>query len=40
VPTLSKGDIIVIDNLPAHEVARGRKLIETVGGRRARLPAA
>ncbi len=37
-PSLSKGDIVVIDNLPAHKVAGVRKLIEAVGVRLIYLP--
>jgi len=33
VPTLSPGDIVVLDNLPAHKVPRARKSIEQVGAR-------
>src|SRR5208283_4208407 len=31
VPTLSQGDIVVIDNLPAHKGARVEKLIKSAG---------
>ena len=37
-PTLSKGDMVVIDNLPAHKVAGVRKLIEAAGAKLIYLP--
>jgi transposase len=38
VPTLRPGDIVVMDNLPAHKVAGVRAAIEAVGARRRLLP--
>ncbi|GCE78998.1 transposase [Komagataeibacter oboediens] len=38
VPTLSPGDIIVLDNLPAHKVPGARKAIERVGAQMMFLP--
>ncbi len=38
VPTLSPGDIVVLDNLPAHKVPGARKAIEQVGARMMFLP--
>jgi transposase len=38
VPTLHPGDIVVMDNLPAHKVAGVRTAIEAVGARRCLLP--
>jgi transposase len=38
VPTLSEGDIVVMDNLPAHKAAGVRDAIETVGARLMFLP--
>jgi len=38
VPTLNPGDIVVMDNLPAHKVAGVRGLIERVGARLLYLP--
>lgn len=38
VPTLSQGDIVVLDNLPAHKVPGARKAIERVGARMMFLP--
>lgn len=38
VPTLSEGDTVVIDNLPAHKVAGVRKLIEDAGAKLIYLP--
>jgi transposase len=38
VPTLHPGDIVVMDNLPAHKVAGVRAAIEAVGARRRLLP--
>lgn len=37
-PTLSDGDIVVMDNLPAHKGARVRELIEATGARLLLLP--
>jgi transposase len=31
IPTLAKGDIVVMDNLPAHKIASVRQLIEAAG---------
>lgn len=38
VPTLDRGDIVVMDNLSAHKVAGVREAIETVGARVLYLP--
>jgi transposase len=38
VPTLSEGDIVVMDNLPAHKVDGVRELIETVNAHLVYLP--
>ena len=38
VPTLSKGDVVVMDNLPAHKGARVEKLIKAVGAELRYLP--
>ena len=38
VPTLRPGDIVVMDNLPAHKVAGVRAAIEAAGARRRLLP--
>ena len=38
LPTLSKGDIVVMDNLPAHKVAGVVEAIEGVGARILYLP--
>jgi transposase len=38
VPTLSSGDIVVMDNLPAHKPARIRAAIEATGARLEYLP--
>jgi transposase len=38
VPTLSKGDIVVMDNLASHKRAKVRKLVETVGATVLYLP--
>ena len=38
VPTLGRGDIVVMDNLSAHKVAGVREAIETVGARGLYLP--
>lgn len=37
-PSLKPGDIVVLDNLSAHKVARVRETIEAVGGRLLYLP--
>ena len=38
VPSLSAGDIVVMDNLPAHKIAGVRDAIETAGARLLYLP--
>ncbi len=38
LPTLRKGDIVVIDNLPAHKVAGVAEAIESVGAKLLYLP--
>lgn len=38
VPTLSPGDIVVLDNLPAHKVPGARKAIERAGAQMMFLP--
>jgi transposase len=38
VPTLSPGEIVIMDNLPAHKVAGVRERIEAKGARLCRLP--
>ena len=38
-PALQPGDVVVMDNLPAHKVAGVREAIRAAGGKRA-LPAA
>lgn len=38
VPTLRKGDIVVMDNLPAHKVAGVRDAIQVAGARLLYLP--
>jgi transposase len=38
VPTLQSGDLVVMDNLPAHKVAGVRQAIERVGARLVYLP--
>jgi len=38
VPSLSAGDIIVMDNLPVHKIAGVRDVIETAGTRLLHLP--
>lgn len=38
VPTLKKGDIVVMDNLPVHKVAGVRKTIEKAGAKLIYLP--
>lgn len=38
VPTLSPGDIVVLDNLPAHKVPGARKAIEQAGAQMMFLP--
>ncbi len=37
-PTLTEGDIVVMDNLPAHKVAGVRTIIESTGARLLYLP--
>lgn len=37
-PTLSEGDIVILDNLPAHKVAGARAAIEAVGATMLFLP--
>ena len=37
-PTLSEGDIVILDNLPAHEVVGAREAIEAVGATMMFLP--
>jgi transposase len=39
LPTLQAGDIVVLDNLPAHKSQRVRELIESVGAQLWYLPA-
>ena len=38
IPTLTPGDIVIMDNLPAHKVAGVREIIEAVGARLVYLP--
>jgi len=38
VPELNPGDVVVMDNLPAHKVAGVRETIETAGARLLYLP--
>ena len=38
VPTLRRGDVVIMDNLPAHKGADGRQAIETVGATLRYLP--
>ena len=38
VPTLKKGDIVVMDNLPVHKVAGVREAIENAGAKLLYLP--
>lgn len=38
VPTLSQGDVVIMDNLPAHKVAGVRQAIEVVGAELRYLP--
>ena len=38
IPTLAKGDIVVMDNLPAHKIAGVRELIEAAGATLLYLP--
>ena len=38
VPTLSEGDVVVMDNLPAHKAAGVRDAIETAGASLLYLP--
>jgi transposase len=37
-PTLSRGDIVVMDNLPAHKVAGVREILEKAGAQLCYLP--
>ncbi len=39
VPTLRPGDVVVMDNLPAHKVAGVRDIIEAAGASLRYLPA-
>lgn len=38
VPTLSPGDIVILDNLPAHKVSGVRRAIEAIGAEVRYLP--
>jgi len=38
VPTLTAGDIVVMDNLPAHKIAQVRRIIEAAGAKLLYLP--
>jgi transposase len=38
VPTLKPGDVVIMDNLPAHKAAGGREAIEKAGARLLFLP--
>ena len=38
VPTLRPGEIVILDNLPAHKVAQARRLIEAAGATLRYLP--
>ena len=38
VPVLKPGDIVIMDNLPAHKIIAARQAIEAVGARRLFLP--
>jgi transposase len=38
VPTLSPGDVVILDNLPAHKGATAREAVEAVGARLLFLP--
>lgn len=38
VPTLSRGDIVVMDNLPAHKVKGVRDILEKTGAQLCYLP--
>src|SRR5712691_2285782 len=38
IPTLARGDIVIMDNLPAHKVAGVREAIEAAGAKLAYLP--
>jgi len=38
VPTLSPGDVVIMDNLPAHKPVAVREAIETAGARLRFLP--
>lgn len=37
-PTLSPGDVVILDNLPAHKSAEAREAVEAVGARLLFLP--
>jgi transposase len=37
-PTLSAGDIVIMDNLPAHKLAEVREMIESIGATLLYLP--
>ena len=37
-PTLSEGDTVIMDNLPAHKVSRVREIVEAAGARLLYLP--
>lgn len=37
-PTLNEGDIVILDNLPAHKVTRAREVIEAAGATMLFLP--
>ena len=37
-PTLGAGDTVIMDNLPAHKIARVREIIEAAGARLLYLP--
>ena len=39
IPTLKQGDMVVLDNLPAHKVSGIRERIEAAGARLLYLPA-
>jgi transposase len=38
VPTLRPGDVVILDNLPAHKNAAARRAIQTAGAELRRLP--
>ena len=38
VPTLTEGDVVIMDNLPAHKVAGVRSIIEQAGAKLLYLP--